>query len=233
MNELLHQGITAYKAGDKITARRLLGRATAMNTQDERAWLWLSAAVESDKERLTCLEKVLAINPNNKPAQRGLAALRRKQVKQSAKLPSSSPQFPITPSPDTATLNRSRGLDAMSSKEQEALRNLADLAAYELADGKNRKAVVAQLTKRGFPKKAVEQLVAQVARELNPVFIKKYRKRMIRGLLWAVAGIALTIGTYIFAEESGGTRFLIFYGAILWGLVDFLGGLVAWLTYRF
>jgi hypothetical protein len=78
MADRLQQGIAALKAGNKEQARQLLIQATQANPQNEQAWLWLSGAVESDSERLICLNKVLEINPNNEPAQRGAAALHQR-----------------------------------------------------------------------------------------------------------------------------------------------------------
>jgi len=74
-NELLKQGIAALNAGRKAEARRLLMQVVQQDERNEMAWLWLSGAVDTDEDRRVCLENVLAINPNNKTAKRGLASL--------------------------------------------------------------------------------------------------------------------------------------------------------------
>lgn len=76
---LLNQGIAALKAGKKAEARRLLTQAVNQDTHNEIAWLWLSGAVETDEDRRVCLENVLAINPNNDLARRGLESVIAKQ----------------------------------------------------------------------------------------------------------------------------------------------------------
>ena len=76
---------------------------TLVVQQDERnatAWIWLSGAVDSDDERRLCLEHVLAIDPNNSIARRGLEHLRADKRASSAD---------TTPSPDS---------DAPSAPEQ-------------------------------------------------------------------------------------------------------------------
>lgn len=78
MNELTNQGITILKSGDKSEARRLLSLAVQQNSQDETAWLWLSGTVETDEERFRCLQQVLAINPANTAAKRGMEMLQAK-----------------------------------------------------------------------------------------------------------------------------------------------------------
>src|SRR5438552_1091733 len=72
---LLSAGIAALKAGDNARARELLGQAIRRNPRDERPWLWLSGAVETDPERRQCLERVLMLNPHNAAARNGLAML--------------------------------------------------------------------------------------------------------------------------------------------------------------
>jgi formylglycine-generating enzyme required for sulfatase activity len=80
-DKLLKQGIAALKAGHKAEARDLLTQVVEQDERNEMAWLWLSGAVETDEERRICLENVLAINPNNSVAQRGLESLRKKSPK--------------------------------------------------------------------------------------------------------------------------------------------------------
>ena len=75
---LLSLGIAAAKAGDMDEAyyyleRVIIGRA-APNEQ-ARAWLWLSQVGDDPADKRECLEQVLAIEPTNGSARRGLALL--------------------------------------------------------------------------------------------------------------------------------------------------------------
>lgn len=81
----LKAGITAVKQGDRVQGRALLEKVLAADEQHETAWLWLSGAVETAEERQICLENVLAINPNNQMAQKGLAKLARTVSAESGK----------------------------------------------------------------------------------------------------------------------------------------------------
>ena len=81
-DDLLQQGIAALKAGHKAEARNLLTQVVEQDQYNEIAWLWLSGAVEADDDKRTCLENVLAINPNNTAAKRGLAMIQQQQVGQ-------------------------------------------------------------------------------------------------------------------------------------------------------
>ena len=77
-DDLLKQGIAALKDGRKAQARSLLTQVVEQDERNEMAWLWLSGAVDTDEDRRICLENVLAINPDNQAAQRGLKILRQK-----------------------------------------------------------------------------------------------------------------------------------------------------------
>jgi len=79
MSETLQRAITAIRSGDKETGQRLLAEVIRDDPRNETAWLWMSSVIDSDEHRRSCLERVLAINPHNETAQRGLDALRHKQ----------------------------------------------------------------------------------------------------------------------------------------------------------
>ncbi len=84
LEAMLQQGIAASKAGDKNLARQLLTQVVQIDPTSEQAWLWLSDTVTDNGFRQLCLEKVLAINPQNLGAQKAmqmLAALPPQAVK--------------------------------------------------------------------------------------------------------------------------------------------------------
>lgn len=75
MSELTKQGIMAVKAGDKQRAKHILNLAIQSDPKDIDAWLWLSGAVDTNEERIECLQAILRLDPNNQLAARGLAQL--------------------------------------------------------------------------------------------------------------------------------------------------------------
>jgi hypothetical protein len=76
--ELLRDGISAAKTGQKYVAHRLLNRAILMNPLDARPYLWLSDTTEDLDEQRSYLEKAVVIDPSNVAARRGLAVLNGK-----------------------------------------------------------------------------------------------------------------------------------------------------------
>ncbi len=75
LEQRLEQAITAAKTGDKARARELLNAILERQPDNATAWLWLSGAVETIDERRKCLERVLAIDPDNVHARRGLQVI--------------------------------------------------------------------------------------------------------------------------------------------------------------
>lgn len=55
------------------------------------------------------------------------------------------------------------------------------------------------------------------------------KKRMIRGLLWLAGGGGISFLLYLQASIEGGFYF-VFYGAMIWGAIDFLIGLASWVS---
>jgi hypothetical protein len=73
--DALQAGISAAREGRQTEAQALLQQAVQANPRSEQGWLWMSAVVETDDERRTCLERVLTINPRNQTAKIGLESL--------------------------------------------------------------------------------------------------------------------------------------------------------------
>lgn len=73
---MLDDAIQTIRMGNRDEGRRLLEEILETDENNEEVWLWLSSVVDSDEDREVCLENVLALNPNNVVAQKGLEALR-------------------------------------------------------------------------------------------------------------------------------------------------------------
>jgi len=80
MDELLRAGIAAAQAGQREKARTLLTRVVEEDDGNAHAWLWLSGVVDSLDNQEVCLQHVVALDPSNKVAQRGLELIRRQRL---------------------------------------------------------------------------------------------------------------------------------------------------------
>lgn len=94
MDDLIQQGVNAFKSGDKENARKLLSAAIKQNPDSERAWGWMYNVTNNDKERIACLQQMVRINPKNEKARQILSEL-------------TGSDFPLErPSPQTTTAER-------------------------------------------------------------------------------------------------------------------------------
>jgi tetratricopeptide (TPR) repeat protein len=90
---MLSDAIEALRRHDTKKARDLLSRLLKVDQKNATYWVWLSAAVETQKERIYCLETALHLDPENAAAKRGLILFGARQ-----------PNDPVPPFP----LNRPR-----------------------------------------------------------------------------------------------------------------------------
>lgn len=74
-NTMLREAMEALRRGDRNRARDLLTRLLKADQKNPAYWVWLSAVVESQKERLYCLQTALKLDPENTAAKRGLILL--------------------------------------------------------------------------------------------------------------------------------------------------------------
>jgi tetratricopeptide (TPR) repeat protein len=74
-NIMLQQAIEALRTGNRAGARELLTRMVKADPKNASYWVWLSATVDSKKERLYCLQTAIGLDPQNAAAKRGLIML--------------------------------------------------------------------------------------------------------------------------------------------------------------
>ncbi len=61
---------------------------------------------------------------------------------------------------------------------------------------------------------------------------RKYSRQMLFGILWVLGGLLVTAGTFFSAVNRGTGYYIITWGAIIYGALEFFYGLVGWLKYR-
>jgi hypothetical protein len=75
MSELLQEALSAMQRGDITLAKQLLSQALIQDPNNETAWMLMSNVVDDVRLKRNCLERVLAINPNNIDASTALTRL--------------------------------------------------------------------------------------------------------------------------------------------------------------
>lgn len=79
-NDEFNQAMAAAKAGNRPVARQLFQTLLAREPQNELGWLWLSGLLDEPAQRRDCLQRVLAINPANELARKGLDQLAQSEA---------------------------------------------------------------------------------------------------------------------------------------------------------
>lgn len=72
---MFNDAIEAIRQGEKAKAKDLLTRLLKADQHNANYWVWMSAAVETQKERIYALETALRADPENAAAKRGLILL--------------------------------------------------------------------------------------------------------------------------------------------------------------
>jgi tetratricopeptide (TPR) repeat protein len=72
---MLQEIINALSEGQRLRARDLLTRLLRTDQKNPTYWVWMSSVVDTQKERIYCLESALHLDPMNRTAMRGLVLL--------------------------------------------------------------------------------------------------------------------------------------------------------------
>ena len=72
---MFQEAVGAVQKGERARARDLLTRLLKLDQNNADYWLYMSAVVETQKERIYCLKETLRIRPDDPTAQQGMAML--------------------------------------------------------------------------------------------------------------------------------------------------------------
>jgi tetratricopeptide (TPR) repeat protein len=74
-DEVFQEAVEALREGNKTKARDLLTGLLKNDQSNATYWVWMSATVDSTKERIYCLQTAFKLDPENATAKRGLILL--------------------------------------------------------------------------------------------------------------------------------------------------------------
>src|SRR5512132_344699 len=69
---VFQEAVEALREGKKTRARELLTGLLKTDQNNATYWVWLSATMDTPKERIYCLHTALKLDPDNATAKRGL-----------------------------------------------------------------------------------------------------------------------------------------------------------------
>jgi hypothetical protein len=101
LDEELAQGMEAAKSGQRDVARQHLQNVLRIDPSHETAWLWMSGLVDTPQQKRDCLQRVLALNPANEMARRGMEQLAQSEAASflAAFAPRTPPPAPVAIAP--------------------------------------------------------------------------------------------------------------------------------------
>lgn len=134
MNDLLQQGITAFKAGNRDEARKFFIAAIKQDRDNEHAWQYMYNVATDDKERLLCLQQILRINPRNEKANALFNRLRNAELQ-------IQPQV-NNPSTQVASLKKNAPIAQKKFKTKRLFASTAGATYHRTKQKKKRKKVV-------------------------------------------------------------------------------------------
>lgn len=99
--------------------------------------------------------------------------------------------------------------------------------------------IVRNFTKQGVPEEKVRGYYHEINRlaaeyiespEVRKELAGQFSKRIFYGILWVIGGTIASVASYE-AASAGGGMYFVFYGAIIWGVIDIIRGFVGWMKY--
>jgi len=123
--------------------------------------------------------------------------------------------------------------------EKLALDRLYTYIDQSLVEGKDKGKIIKELMKNDWAEDVAAEMVntrKEVIEEYKMTpqgkieMANAYKRLMVKGFLWFAGGAMVTGITYALAE--GGGWYFIFFGAIIFGFIDFVRGFIGWLNHR-
>lgn len=107
---------------------------------------------------------------------------------------------------------------------EEAVKKLYEYAAQLLVkEKKSPEEVKANLVEMGMDNESADTIINNLLAQIEGVKKERANKDMIYGALWCIGGIIVTAVTY--QAASGGGTYVVAWGAIIFGAVQFFKGL--------
>ncbi len=177
IESLLSAGIVAVKEQKLEEARELFYQVIDLDERNEKAWLWLSGVAEGVDERILCLESVLAINPHNDLAKRGLDHLRaeRREVGSG---------------------------EAAAKKIKEAREAIGHIRTSQKRASLKPVAVKERIPAATVP--AREQMALEHVTERRPTEVRSVRRLVVMGFLYALLVILILVLVWAALAYTGG-----------------------------
>src|SRR5574340_1260222 len=107
--------------------------------------------------------------------------------------------------------------------QEEAVQAVYKYAAELVRSGMSAAQIETRLREKGLEPSIASTVTRNIFAIRSKAMKEAGKKNMLYGALWCIGGIVVTVGTMAFA--SGGGSYIIAWGAILFGFIQFIRGL--------
>jgi len=123
--------------------------------------------------------------------------------------------------------------------QEQAVRELYDAVASELAGGRSPQQLITELTQQNWPEPAAREFVLHVRQALDAErqspaaraeLVQQAQSQMQAGMTWLAGGAIGRLA--VFLMDPTNVISLFAYAAMIYGTVQFLTGFVTWLPHR-
>ena len=111
--------------------------------------------------------------------------------------------------------------------EEEVVREVYEFAAELMEGGASERQIQDALIENELDPESAVIVVSNLSRMRSEAIGAAGKKEMLYGALWCIGGTAVTAVTYSLASKGG--PFIIAFGAIIFGAIQFFRGLVQWI----
>lgn len=115
--------------------------------------------------------------------------------------------------------------------EEQMVQAVYDFAANEMLKGATPQQVQARLIEQGLDTETAGIVVSNLVAARSDAIRGAGNKNMLYGALWCVGGLVVTVWTYSAAASSGGGTYVVAWGAILFGAIQFFRGVYQAMSY--
>ena len=106
---------------------------------------------------------------------------------------------------------------------EEVARAVYGHAAGLMKQGLSESQIKDRLVEKGLDRQAASTVVNRLVTLRHEAYQEAAKKNMLHGALWCIGGIIVTAVTY--AAASGGGTYIVAWGAIIFGAIQFFKGL--------
>lgn len=116
-------------------------------------------------------------------------------------------------------------MEEQNQDQQAAVNQIYEYAALLMVNqNKDAYATKQALMEKGLDEESASVVVTNLEQQIKDAKKEKANRDMLFGALWCIGGIVVTAVT--FSAASGGGTYVVAWGAILFGAVQFIKGLV-------